>query len=545
MTSVAMTRTTLDAASRVCRRGFAPRCARSSAFRQDWGVVVVQQVIDAQQLRLGVVTCPAPDAQVRWVATNEMQDPRAFLEGGELLLFTGLDMAGWTSSQWNQYVDRVLQARVSALALAVGITHREVPSALASACRRQGLNLLTVPMETSFVSISQAVAGMLEASDRAAAREAVTMQRRLAQAARRRNPTLSIAQELAKFVNGSVWVMSPQAQVLERAGRTTVGHGAVLDELAVEIAQLSTKGLGSAASWVSHSEHTVLQPVGLRAPVEVYLAVRTPAPLTEYQRTAVLTSLSMLTLEVESRAEVRSTARTLSRRALDLFVEGEERAAVLVLRAAARERPVADLPRTAVIIRAAGEPDRLARVLIALEEGRLPGVVVAALSTDETELHVLVPTDQLDAVGDGLELEGLHVGIGSIAPLDQLGRSMRAAGHALARTSRLQRTVRWADVTGTGVFSIVDETVRDLLADELLDALDRSPIGRQELLRVGTSFLRHHGRINVVGTDLGMHRNTARARVAELERVLNCDFDDPDARLRLWVALQTLASRSA
>ena len=146
--------------------------------------MVVQQVIDVQLLRLGVVTCPAPDALVRWVAINEMEDPRAFLEGGELLLFTGLEMAGWTRAQWEQYVDRVLQARISALALAVGITHSEVPSALAAACRQQGLNLLTVPMETSFVSISQAVAEMLEASDRAAALEAVAMQRRLAQAAR-------------------------------------------------------------------------------------------------------------------------------------------------------------------------------------------------------------------------------------------------------------------------------------------------------------------------------------------------------------------------
>lgn len=508
-------------------------------------MVVVQQVIDVQQLRLGVVTCPAPDAPVRWVATNEMQDPRAFLEGGELLLFTGLEMAKWASARWNQYVDHIVEARVSALALAVGITHNEVPSALAAACQRQGLNLLTVPMETSFVSISQAVAGMLEASDRAAAREAVAMQRRLAQAARRRNSTLAIAEELAAFVNGSVWVMSPESQVLERAGRTTVRHAAVLDELAAEITQLSTKGLGASASWVSQSEHTVLQPVGLRAPVEVYLAVRTTAPLTDYQRTAVLTSLSMLTLDVESRAEVRSTARTLSRRALDLLVEGEERAAVLVLRAAARERQVGDLPRTAAMIRAAGERERLARVLTALEEGRLPGAVVAALSTDETELHVLLPSDRLEVISAGLELAGLQIGIGSVVSLDQLGRSMRAAGQALARTTRLQRTVRWADLAGSGVFSIVDEPVRDLLADELLDALDRSPLGKQELLRVGASFLRHHGRINVVGTDLGMHRNTARARVAELERVLGCDFDDPDARMRLWIALQTLASRTA
>jgi purine catabolism regulator len=508
-------------------------------------VVAVQQVVDAKQLHLGVVACPAPDAQVRWVATNEMQDPRAFLEGGELLLFTGLEMAGWASSEWEEYVDRVVEARVSALALAVGITHSEVPPGLAAGCRRRGLNLLTVPMETSFVSISQAVAGMLEASDRAAARGAVALQRRLAQAARRRNSRLAIAEELAAFVNGSVWLMSPRGEVLERAGRTAVRHSVVLDEVAEQIAQLSTKGLGASASWVSDSEHTVLQPVGLRPPVEMFLAVRTPAPLTDYQRTAVLTSLSMLTLEVESRAEVRSTARALSRRALDLLFEGEERAAVLVLQAAARERPVSELPRTAAMIRAAGESERLARVLAELEESRIPGAVVAALSPEKAELHILAAADRVRAVSDGLEQEGLRVGVGNPVPLGQLGRSMRAAGQALARTTRLQRTVRWAELARSGVFSMVDEAVRDLLADELLDALGRSSLGRDELLRVGDSFLRHHGRINVVGSELGMHRNTARARVEELERVLGCDFDDPDARMRVWVALQTLSSRTA
>lgn len=508
-------------------------------------MVTVADVAQSGVLRLEVISMPAPQAAVRWVATNEMQDPRAFLEGGELLLFTGLEMGTWRRSHWREYASRVREAGVSAIALAVGPTHTEVPVALTEACQDLGINLMTVPMETSFVAISQHVAGLLESSDRAAARGAVAMQRRLAQAARRRpDPSHAVAAELAAYVDGSVWLVAPDGQVLRSAGRTSTRHADVLAEIAAELAELVGKGLGASSSWSTGSEHTVLQPVGLHAPVELYLAVRTPGVLTDYQRTAVLTSLSMLTLELEGRAEARNTDRMLRRRALDLLVGGEVRAADLVLRATrGRAAGEASLPRIVVAIRGAGAPDRLLQSLASTEDRFASGVVVAALDASGRELEVLATPKRCEAVAAALADNGLSVGIGSEVAVAQAARSMGAAAQALGRTTTMTRTIWWRDLAEQGAISLIDPAARELLADELVAALERSSVEVSDLLSVATAFLRHHGRMNVVADELGMHRNTARARVVEIERVLGCDLDDPSARVDLWVSLQTLSAR--
>ncbi|WP_190814380.1 PucR family transcriptional regulator ligand-binding domain-containing protein [Saccharopolyspora pogona] len=186
-------------------------------------MVSVADVLNTD-VALHAVACPLPEAQVRWVATNEIPDPRPFLEGGELLLFTGLETMDWSPARWYRYAEHLREARVAALGIATGLTHADVPEGLRSACAALGVNLLAVPMETSFVSISQAVASLLEDSDRAAARDAVALQRRLAQAARRRNAADSIADELAGYVRGTVWVLSPDGRTisenLTRSDRT-------------------------------------------------------------------------------------------------------------------------------------------------------------------------------------------------------------------------------------------------------------------------------------------------------------------------------------
>lgn len=483
---------------------------------------------------------------MRWVATNEMRDPRPFLEGGELLLFTGLEMSEWGPAQWREYVSRVTEAGISALALAVGLTFAQVPPSLERACKVAGLNLLTVPMETSFVAISQHVAGLLEVSDRAAARGAVAMQRRLAQAARRPDAAQAVAAELADYVGGGVWLLAPDGQVVRSAGRTGTRHADVLAEIAYELAMLSSKGLGASSSWSTSTEHTVLQPVGLRSPAELYLAVRTPGVLTDYQRTAVLTSLSMLTLEVEGRAEARQTERLLARRALELLVEGEVRAADLVLRSARGSTGgEAVLPRSVVAIRATGDSHQLLRSLAAMEERRTVGAVLSTLDVAGDELQVLVSPRRYEALAATLAEDGLRVGVGVAVSVAETARSVRAAAQALSRTTTTSRVVWWRDLVESGVISLIDPAARELLADELLAGLARSSVDHEELLRVAESFLRHHGRMNVVAEELRMHRNTARSRVAEVERLLGCDLDDPAARMDLWVAVQAVTARHA
>jgi sugar diacid utilization regulator len=44
--------------------------------------------------------------------------------------------------------------------------------------------------------------------------------------------------------------------------------------------------------------------------------------------------------------------------------------------------------------------------------------------------------------------------------------------------------------------------------------------------------------VSAVAEDLGVHRNTVRNRLGQVERLVGISLDDPQARVNAWIALQ-------
>ena len=89
--------------------------------------LTVAQVAALPDLGLLVRTASAPlDREVRWVAVSEHLDPTPWLEGGDLLLTTGMAITD-DPEQTADYVDRLLAADVAGLGFGVGLTHTAIP----------------------------------------------------------------------------------------------------------------------------------------------------------------------------------------------------------------------------------------------------------------------------------------------------------------------------------------------------------------------------------------------------------------------------------
>src|SRR5262245_37081662 len=112
------------------------------------------------QLGLRSRTGPLPDTPVGWVAVSELEDPTPFLEGGELVLTTGMRL---TPAGAAGYVSRLVGRGVAGLGFGVGVIHDTVPAELIAAARERGLVLLEVPRPTPFIAIGKAVSRMLAA----------------------------------------------------------------------------------------------------------------------------------------------------------------------------------------------------------------------------------------------------------------------------------------------------------------------------------------------------------------------------------------------
>jgi purine catabolism regulator len=125
----------------------------------------LRDVVALPDLGLAVhAAAGALDRPVRWVAVSELEDPAPYLEGGELLLTTGMRLPQ-KAAACTAYVARLVAADVAGLGLGLGsgLTYASVPAALRAAAERAGLPLLEVPERTPFIAVSKAVSRLLAA----------------------------------------------------------------------------------------------------------------------------------------------------------------------------------------------------------------------------------------------------------------------------------------------------------------------------------------------------------------------------------------------
>src|SRR5262249_11881321 len=75
----------------------------------------VRSVVAMSGLHLRRVAGPdGHDRPVRWVAVSELEDPTPFLDGGELLLSTGMRLPAAGAEAFDAFVRRLVEAEVAA-----------------------------------------------------------------------------------------------------------------------------------------------------------------------------------------------------------------------------------------------------------------------------------------------------------------------------------------------------------------------------------------------------------------------------------------------
>lgn len=483
-------------------------------------MVDVALLLEQDELRLHAVRLDRPDATIRWVATSELEDPAPFLEGGELLLTTGLATRGWRS-QWDGYVERLVGAGVAALALGVGLTHRRAPAALVRACEQHGLNLLEVPRETTFVAISRAAVRLIEQRDESEAKLALETQRQLTAAAVRDDPRQAVVGRLAKLLDGAAFLLSADGR-LEVRPTGPRKQLADVEAAGVELHRIRAQGL-RAASTVSDDQQTrLVVPVGLRGRPGYYLAVAVPGRVTNVRRSAIATAVALLGLTVEQERDRRDTRRRLLGKTYELLIRGQVDAAAVVGEASG----VSALPARVQIAHATGPDDALEDALIELERTQV------LASVDAGVLRLVAAPTQAVRASEDLAARGLVVGVGELVRLPDVAGAHATAALALARATPTTGVVWWERVVREGAVGLLAADVAASFSVSFLAGLD------DEQTATLASFLAHHGSRLKVAEELGLHRNTVRNRIAQIESTLGRSLDDPDSRVAAWLALQ-------
>ncbi|CCH33413.1 PucR family transcriptional regulator [Actinosynnema sp. NPDC047251] len=255
----------------------------------------------AREVGLPVHVATGLDRPVAWVHSTELADPTPFLEGGELLLTTGIALGPHRA-----YVRRLVDAGAVGLGFGTGLSHATVPADLVAAARAAGLPLVEVPRRVPFIAITKAVSRAVAADEYANLTRTSDAQRALTRAAL--TSTEAVVRRLAVLIGGAV-------ALLDASGETAHVSGE-LPDLREEARRLGAGPAGSA--WQAGERHLAMQVLGRRG----YLAVATAGPLDAADRHIVNTAASLLTLALAQSDAVDGVRRDLRTAQFRLLLAG-------------------------------------------------------------------------------------------------------------------------------------------------------------------------------------------------------------------------------
>jgi purine catabolism regulator len=470
-----------------------------------------------------VTSLPMADLEVSGVHVSELTDPTPYLQGGELLLTTGMGLTGH-QAQARAYAARLSRHGVAGLGLGLGPIHDDVPAALVRACEAAGLLLFSVPAPTPFLMVARTYWKLLAQAGHEELSSALGAHRDLVRAAAGPAPVPTVVRTLAAAVQGWAAQLSPDGKVVEvwpRARRASALRAA--RELSLRAA-----GPHSSATFPIEGDDVVLQPLSTRGRLTGYVATGCPRPMRPQDQQLVLAACSLLALKNEQyrrgTAGPRSSVACVAR----LVTTGYADAA----RSLSADLGLGNLPPGVRILAVTGLGEGHAEDLQDALERSVPSrrrQVLAIAGSDD--LWVLLRDRDAPATLKVLRrfvittTPDAKAVVSALAPLGDVGR----------HTALVQQALR---VVKTGELRDLAEHDRDLAGDGQVDLGPLVAYSRADLVPSVVAYLRNRGCWEDAARDLGIHRNTLRHRIGTANRVWGQDLDDPDVASRLWLALR-------
>ena len=489
----------------------------------------VSELLAVPELDLQVVVGGDLERVIRWVHTTELADPTRYLQGGELILTTGVWRDAGTTS--TGFVAPLAASRVAALGYGLPQPDAVMPPDLIEACQAAGLPLFAVPFDVPFIALSRAFVDRVYGQREEALRARVLRNDRLVHAAGHGAGLDGILNVLDNRLRP--WMLGRGRYVIAGAATDRDVACVCADRLALGQPQPVT-----ANGWVAF-------PIVAVGRTEAHLVVSVgKSGLGDDDRAAVDQALPFLGLELARIQVLRENERRLAAELVDLIMAGSSQARTTAARLATFGLDAA-APLAAVVCECEDGDVGLDRLESALADAGV--AAVAAVKTRELVAVVGWPGDE-----DGLaELAArLHermeepIGVGGIAA-DSAGlrTAVVEARHA-CRFARLRRDAGWATHDQVGSHSLLlalqDEEVLAAFRRALLRPLEEHDARRRSrLVETLDRFLSSGCRWQETATALHVHVNTLRHRLDRVEQLTGRDLSSMEDRVDLYIALRS------
>ncbi|TFD08059.1 PucR family transcriptional regulator [Cryobacterium sp. TMT1-2-2] len=486
---------------------------------------------------------PVARINLTGVHISELTDPTPYLEGGELLLTTGIPLAGEPDSL-RDYVTRLASRGVLALGLGLGAGTDDVPAQLESACAGAGVTLLIVPASIPFMHISRTYWDLVGKTEQADLAASLTLQTSLTQAATRPEAVAAVVKVLSNALGG--WAVYLPA---DGSAETywPPEENRVLPQLREETARLGLAGTHSAATFPLDGMDVVEYSIIADRRTAGFLAVCAGRPLRKADRQLMLTGCMLLAVAAQREWQLTRANSVLGTTATTLALNGFVDAARLV---------AGDL---------IGSPLAERVRLLAIRGDNLEALTTSELAD---QVSAMLSGEPAMRLGDSIRrcrLRSMEDGVCFLIletrtdpdPAEESGNPVEAAvsrrraqpvpfAAALSRPMPLSQLPGSADdlrrsclLARVGQIS-TGPGLPDPRAVEWVARL--TAYSRADLVATVKSYIRNQGQWEVAARELKLHRNSLRHRIGIAAKLLDADLDDPDVSANLWLELRRVGA---
>ncbi|HLI44652.1 MAG TPA: PucR family transcriptional regulator [Acidimicrobiales bacterium] len=497
--------------------------------------ITVGQLIEIEHLGLSVEAgASGLNREIIWAHVCELGDPRPWLEGGELIMTTGLAVPRPASAQI-AYVDRLCEAGAAALGVAEGMSAPPLTSAMRRHADGAELPVLRVSYEVPFIAISQVV---LAANHR-------SLEQRMLR-------SLSIFDSLRRGTS----VLGSTAEVLDRLevvsgydlGITSDDRTLVVGERAL-VSMLPELPHGAVERpivemRVVDQRRRYVLPLSIAGRFAGLLLAQEKEPGSGLGALALQNVATVAAVQLAATRKSRDVYFRIAREAFDDVFSGTVDAAAL-----SRRVQLAGVSTGAVMVLLA--IDGLAEPLERDVYGSLcdRGVLTLLrrdgrtvwLAIEHSDFEKLLASKAFDEVLPG----GCRAGVSR--PFDALADVRLAASEAqwaLAEAHRSQRPLVQTgdafDPESEFAWLPRDRFVLGQLVDRILGPLASDRLGG-DLMGTLQAYLEEGKRIDTTCRRLGVHRHTLAYRLRRVEELTGRSLHQADDVVELWRALRARA----
>jgi PucR family transcriptional regulator, purine catabolism regulatory protein len=516
--------------------------------------ITIRDLVEIEELGLTVAGGRAGlDKPIRWVHTSELSDPTPWLTGGELLLTTGIGLAG-PPAQQRSYIRRLVKAELAGLGFGLGFGFDEVPDTLVRAADREGFPVVAVPYPVPFIAIAEAVSSRLSEERIREARLSVEIHESLASLVSEGAGPADVLDEITGRAGGWALLFDLRGHVVASSSAKGVDppsparvwaglprglverHGPLTSS---EVGPHETM-VGLAVTAGKRHEGVLVFGKKRRLDSRDRIVVRhavTVLGLLLASRRAVLEAERRVAGDILSEAFAGRLAGPALRRRLELvgFDPGAELTA-LVLEAPEDTEPAA-IDDLAWVLDGA-----LASLAGVVRTAASAGRVSALVSHEDPEAVADAVLTEVAAAAPDLGLDGrqLRIGVGEPAAPDSIRHSYLSAVMALRAAGPGRRVASPRDLGSYGLLlggqprPVLEGFVRSVLGP----LVDRDNQKSSELVASVRAFIESGGRWEPGAEVLGVHRHTLRYRVRQAEELLGRDLSSAEDRLEVWLALK-------